>query len=77
MSLVRQLESWLTLVVTRPPQGSIIPKAFRAFWIGLKSWDMDKAKPSYLASQSSGVEAPWDDRFIDELKIALVACRVL
>ncbi|KAK9423239.1 putative Oligopeptide transporter [Seiridium unicorne] len=63
--------------ITRPPQGSIIPQAFRAFWIGLRNWDMDKAKPSYLAAhRPRHSNVPWNDHFIEELKVALVACRV-
>ncbi|EQL01067.1 POT family protein [Ophiocordyceps sinensis CO18] len=58
-----------------PPQGSDIPRAFQAVWIGMKHWDMDKAKPSYLA-QHGHSPVPWTDRFVDEIKIALVACRV-
>ncbi|KAL3419546.1 POT family protein [Phlyctema vagabunda] len=63
--------------ITRPPQGSIIPQAFHAFWIGLKSgFDMDKAKPSYMIQEHGHSDVSWDDHFIDELKIALIACRV-
>ncbi|KAK8077093.1 peptide transporter ptr2 [Apiospora saccharicola] len=64
--------------ITRPPQGSIIPKAFLAFWVGLKSWDIDKGKPSYFSAEPNAQpNVPWDDHFIDELKVSLVACRVL
>lgn len=59
-----------------PPRGSDIPKAFRAVWIGMKQWDMDKAKPSYL-TQHGYSAVPWTDHFVDEIKIALVACRIL
>jgi hypothetical protein len=73
-----ELDNVLTLIAIRPPQGSVIPKAFRAFWIGFKSWDMNKAKPSYLAVHGPGHSTvPWNDHFIEELKVALVACQVL
>lgn len=63
--------------VVRPPQGSIITDAFRALWIMVKSRNMDAPKPSWQLERN-GVQAtlPWDDHFIDELKRALVACRV-
>ena len=38
------------LYVTRPPQGSILPHAFKALWIGLVNGrTMEAAKPSYQA----------------------------
>jgi POT family proton-dependent oligopeptide transporter len=63
--------------VVRPPQGSIITDAFRALWIMIRNRNMDAPKPSWQA-ENRGVQAtlPWDDHFIDELKRALVACRV-
>jgi len=38
---------------------------------------MDKAKPSYIVQEYGRADIPWDDHFVDELKVALVACRVL
>ncbi|KAJ6098544.1 hypothetical protein N7467_000079 [Penicillium canescens] len=63
--------------VVRPPQGSIITDAFRALWIMIRNRNMDAPKPSWQA-EHRGIQAsmPWDDHFIDELKRALVACRV-
>ncbi|KAJ5313052.1 hypothetical protein PENANT_c018G03468 [Penicillium antarcticum] len=63
--------------VVRPPQGSIITDAFRALWIMIRNRNMDAPKPTWQA-ENLGVQAslPWDDHFIDELKRALVACRV-
>ncbi|KAJ5389049.1 uncharacterized protein N7496_000117 [Penicillium cataractarum] len=63
--------------VVRPPQGSIITDAFKALWMMVKNRNMDAPKPSWQL-EHRGVEAtlPWDDHFIDELKRALVACRV-
>ena len=63
--------------VTRPPQGSVIPQAFKALWIGLVNGrSMEAAKPSYQAAHGQKYSTPWSDTFVDELKRALVACRV-
>lgn len=64
--------------IVRPPQGSIITNAFRALWIMLKNRNMDAPKNAYRQELGSGEGPayPWDDLFIDELKRALVACRV-
>ncbi|OLL24766.1 putative peptide transporter ptr2 [Neolecta irregularis DAH-3] len=63
--------------IVRPPQGSVIPRSFQALWIGfVNGCNMDKAKPSVIATRSSGDKALWDDHFIDELKRALTACRI-
>ncbi|KAI1267890.1 POT peptide transporter [Xylariaceae sp. FL1019] len=63
--------------ITHRPQGSIVARAAQALWIGLRNGrDMDKAKPSYQ-NQHGRSEIPWDDRFIDELKVAIAACRIL
>ncbi|KAJ5681381.1 uncharacterized protein N7477_001321 [Penicillium maclennaniae] len=57
--------------------GSIITDAFKALWIMVKNRNMDAAKPSWQAERSGNqVTLPWDDHFIDELKRALIACRV-
>ncbi|RAL11907.1 peptide MFS transporter [Aspergillus homomorphus CBS 101889] len=63
--------------VVRPPQGSIITDAFKALWIMIVNRNMDAPKPSWQATNGgSRPNVPWDDHFIDELKRALVACRV-
>ncbi|KAF1848188.1 DNA repair helicase [Cucurbitaria berberidis CBS 394.84] len=63
--------------VIKPPQGGVIGNCFRALWIAARSGgDLDKAKPS---SQEHGIgksKVTWDDAFIEELKTALVACKV-
>ena len=62
---------------TAPPTGSIIPTAFKAMWIGVKNkGQMNAAKPSVRAQQGMSGTVPWNDQFIEELKRALVACRV-
>ncbi|KAJ5698086.1 hypothetical protein N7462_000091 [Penicillium macrosclerotiorum] len=62
--------------VVRPPQGSIITDAFKAIFMMIRNRNMDAAKPSYQREHGNEVALPWDDHFIDELKRALVACRV-
>ncbi|KAG8530884.1 uncharacterized protein KY384_004241 [Bacidia gigantensis] len=63
--------------VTRPPQGSILPHAFKAMWIGLiNGRNMDTARPSYQAANGQKYKTPWNETFVDELRRALVACRV-
>ena len=63
--------------VVRPPQGSIITDAFKALWIMTINRNMDAPKPSWqLEHNPSGRTLPWSDHFIDELKRALVACKV-
>ncbi|KAJ5401262.1 uncharacterized protein N7487_007158 [Penicillium crustosum] len=62
--------------VVRPPQGSIITDAFRALWIMIKNRNMDAPKPSWQNEHNGTSVVNWDDHFIDELKRALVACRV-
>ncbi|KAI9738789.1 MAG: peptide transporter ptr2 [Cirrosporium novae-zelandiae] len=63
--------------IVRPPQGSIMGKAFRSMWIGaMNKFDMNAAKPSYQEEYGRKYDTPWDDHFIEEMKRALVACRV-
>ncbi|GES65298.1 PTR2-domain-containing protein [Aspergillus terreus] len=62
--------------VVRPPQGSIITDAFKALWIMVVNRNMDAPKPTWQAANGGNRTVPWDDHFIDELKRALVACRV-
>ncbi|KAF2477721.1 peptide transporter-like protein PTR2 [Lindgomyces ingoldianus] len=65
--------------VIRPPQGGVIGNCFKALWIAMRNrFDLDKAKPSFQEQEQGRrrYKAPWDDKFIDELKIALMACKV-
>jgi POT family proton-dependent oligopeptide transporter len=63
--------------VVRPPQGSIITDAFKALGMMIVNRNMDAPKPSWqLEHNGASTTVPWDDHFIDELKRALVACRV-
>ncbi|EEQ27787.1 peptide transporter ptr2 [Microsporum canis] len=62
--------------VVRPPTGSIITNAFSALWIMATSRNMDAPKPSYQAEHGNRRTVAWDDQFVEELKRALVACKV-
>lgn len=62
--------------IVRPPKGSIITDAFKAIGIMIKHRNMDAPKPTYQEEFGCRDTVPWDDQFIDELKRALVACRV-
>jgi POT family proton-dependent oligopeptide transporter len=63
--------------VIRPPRGSVIIHTFKALWIGIRhKQGLDGAKPSLRRTIRYPNELPWDDQFIDELKRALVACKV-
>ncbi|KAH8763579.1 di/tri peptide transporter 2 [Diaporthe sp. PMI_573] len=63
----------------RPPQGSIIPKAFKIMWIAIThKGNYDAAKPEYHEELCTGrkYEITWDGLFVEEVKRALVACKV-
>ncbi|EEP82598.1 hypothetical protein UREG_07463 [Uncinocarpus reesii 1704] len=62
--------------VVRPPTGSIITNAFKAVGMMIVNRNMDAPKPTWQAEHGSSRTLPWDDHFIDELKRALVACKV-
>ncbi|KAI2084667.1 peptide transporter ptr2 [Ophidiomyces ophidiicola] len=65
------------IYVIKPPHGTIITDAFKAIWMMIKARNMDAAKPTYQASLSAGGSSvTWDDHFVEELKRALVACKV-
>lgn len=63
--------------VVRPPQGSIITNAFRAVFMMIIGRSMDAPKASWRAEHGKNTtKVPWDDHFVEELKRALVACKV-
>ena len=63
--------------VTRPPQGSILPHAFKALWIGLVNGrSLESARPSYQAAHGQKYSTPWNETFVDELRRGLMACKV-
>lgn len=61
----------------RSPQGSVIVHAFRVMWIGLMNkGNLEAAKPSYQNQRGGRFPAPWNDHFVEEIRRALVACKV-
>jgi dipeptide/tripeptide permease len=63
--------------VVRPPQGSVIAHSIQALVMAARSKrGLDGAKPSVLRALGSPSHVPWDDKFVEELKRALVACKV-
>ncbi|KAF3940810.1 hypothetical protein ABW19_dt0201606 [Dactylella cylindrospora] len=62
--------------VIQPPKKSIITDAFKALCIMIKDRSKDAPKPSWQADRGRDVKFAWDDHFVDELKRALVACKV-
>lgn len=63
--------------IIKPPQGGVIGNCFRALWIASRNGgDLNKAKPSMQEHGRGKAMVTWDDKFVDELKTALVACKV-
>ncbi|GAB7347471.1 hypothetical protein MBLNU459_g4384t1 [Dothideomycetes sp. NU459] len=64
--------------IVRPPKGSVIPQAFKIVWIGIMNkGNLDAAKPEYQDELgSTRYDIKWDSLFVEELKRALVACKV-
>ncbi|KAL1391874.1 putative MFS peptide transporter Ptr2 [Phyllosticta capitalensis] len=62
--------------VVRPPEGSVITNAFRAIWMMIRYRSLDAPKPSYQERLGNAQVMKWDDHFVDELKRALIACKV-
>ena len=57
--------------IVRRPDSTVILDSFKAMGIAARNgWKLDAAKPSRRPN------VKWDDQFIDELKRALVACKV-
>ncbi|KAJ4375398.1 ATP-dependent DNA helicase chl1 [Neocucurbitaria cava] len=63
--------------VIKSPQGGVIGDCFRALWIAARNGgDLNKAKASAQEHGRGRSRVTWDDDFIEELKTALVACKV-
>lgn len=63
--------------VIKPPQGGVIGHCFRALYIAVRhGFNLDAARPSSCLVGAARHKISWDDKFIDELKTALVACKV-
>ncbi|KAF1356652.1 peptide transport protein PTR2 [Delphinella strobiligena] len=64
--------------VVSPPKGSVIPKAFKVVWIGIvNKGNFEAAKPEYQEEVGGRkYDLKWDSLFVEEVKRALVACKV-
>ncbi|RAR09093.1 peptide transporter ptr2-a [Stemphylium lycopersici] len=63
--------------IIKPPQGGVIGDCFRALYIAARNGgDLNEAKASAQSHGRNARRINWDDKFIDELKTALVACKV-
>ncbi|KAJ4287354.1 peptide transporter ptr2 [Kalmusia sp. IMI 367209] len=65
--------------IVRPPQGSVVTDCFRVIWMMIKNRNMEAAKPTYQVAMGRDTVAAslrWDDHFVDEVKRALIACKV-
>jgi len=62
---------------SRRPRGSVVLNAFRALTIGIRAgWNLETAKPSCCDLYHLPYNTQWSDLFIDEIRRALVACRI-
>lgn len=62
--------------VDRPPNGAIVGHAFKAVGMMIRHRNLNAPKPSWRAERNITKTVPWDDMFIEELKRALVGCKV-
>lgn len=62
--------------VDRPPDGTVVLDSFKAVGLMIRHRNMDAAKPSWLAQNKASKTVSWDDNFVEELKRALVGCKV-
>jgi len=62
--------------IVRPPQGSVITDAFKAIGLMIVARNTNAPKPSWRAANGKTKPVPWNDHFIEELKRALMACKV-
>ncbi|KAG9511713.1 peptide transport protein PTR2, partial [Aureobasidium melanogenum] len=63
----------------RAPAGSVIPKAIKVMWITMMNkGNWNAAKPEYSEEFTGGkkYKLNWDGIFVEEVKRALVACKV-
>lgn len=62
--------------VKRAPMGSVIPDTFKIIAIGVKNgFSLESAKPSNRR-ETGASEVAWSDLFVDEVRRALMACKV-
>ncbi|KAF1973303.1 peptide transporter-like protein PTR2 [Bimuria novae-zelandiae CBS 107.79] len=63
--------------IIKPPQGGVIGNCLKALWIASRNkFHLDSAKPSLQGPGQKRHRITWDDSFVNELKTALLACKV-
>ncbi|KAK8242245.1 peptide transporter PTR2-A [Phyllosticta capitalensis] len=63
--------------VIKPPAGSVVANSFKALYMGfVNGGNLEAAKPSRWSRHTTSSDFAWDDRFVDELRRALRACKV-
>ncbi|MCJ1265026.1 peptide transporter ptr2 [Lobaria immixta] len=68
---------WARRLVRVEPQGNNLPQAVKVALCAVRSgWKLENAKQSYQMVHS-GETVLWSDKFVDELKRGLLACRVI
>ena len=64
------------MIVDLPPDGSILPSAWKVICIAVRNgFRLDAAQPDKVA-EDTGKTVKWRDSFIDEMRKALVAARI-
>ncbi|GJD01078.1 oligopeptide transporter [Colletotrichum higginsianum] len=59
------------------PGGNSLPQAIRVMTMAARNgFNLDHAKQSYQM-EACGAQVPWGDKFVDELRRSLLACRVI
>ena len=64
------------LYIDLPPEGTVVTDSFRIIGSMIRHRHEDGAKPSWQASRGLEPTTRWDDEFVDEVKRALVGCKV-
>lgn len=68
---------WGSTFVKFEPQGNVLPLAGQTMACAAKNgFNLDHAKATYQESRF-GRMVPWSDRFVEEIRKGLVACRVM
>lgn len=58
-------------------QSTALPNAVKVMWLGIRGgFNVDKAKAAHQNDKHIG-ETPWTDEFVEEVKEALAACRMM
>lgn len=62
--------------IDRQPESSVVSDAFSCIWQMIKRRNLDAPKLTWRAEHGISGTVKWDDGFVDEVKRALVACKV-